>query len=176
MRCKEANSFLPPCGNGFWFNFRRSDDRKFKEAVKVQRLRKKMVRCELAIQFLVRCRDAGVYPKFSRWKNANNKDPRTRDRYRRKVLLDEIRAKHLELRAHKTTVAKAEEILYNGTPRSTVADDGLHQGNGLPTESTPTQSTRMTFIKKTVIRWSINPLNEAERPLVQRTQPFHGAK
>ena len=127
-----------------------------------------MVRCELAIQFLVRCGDAGVYPKFSRWKNANNKDPRTRDRYRRKVLLDEIRAKHLELRAHKTTVAKAEEILYNGTPRSALADDSLHQGNGLPTESTPTQSTPMTFIKKTVLRWSINRLNEAERRLVQK--------
>ena len=134
-------------GNGFWFNFRRSDDRKFKEAVKVQRLRKKMVRCELAIQFLVRCKDAGVYPKFSRWKNANSKDPRTRDRYRRKVLLDEIRAKHLELRAHRIAVAKAEEILYNGTPQSTMAEDSLHQGNGSPTESPPTQSTPMTFIR-----------------------------
>ena len=139
-------------GNGFWFNFRRSDDRKFKEAVKVQRLRKKMVRCELAIQFLVRCRDAGVYPKFSRWKNANNKDPKTRDRYRRKVLLDEIRAKHLELRAHRIAVAKAEDILYNGAPQSTMAEGNLHQGNGSPTESPPTQSTPMTFIRKTVLR------------------------
>ena len=81
-------------GTGSWMNYRNTDENSYKQAVKVQRMNKKLTRCELAIKFLVKCRDANVFPKFTRWKNANDKDIKTRNRYRRKVLLDEIRNKH----------------------------------------------------------------------------------
>ena len=47
-------------GNGFWLNYRQSDEMSYKQAVKVQRLQKKLLRCELAIKFLTKCRDANV--------------------------------------------------------------------------------------------------------------------
>ena len=40
-------------GNGYWLNFRNSDEERYRKAVKIQRLRKKLVRCEMAIKFLV---------------------------------------------------------------------------------------------------------------------------
>ena len=127
-------------GSGYWMNLRRSDESRYKNAVKVQRIRKKLIRCELAIQFLARCRDTNVFPKFTRWKNANNKDAKTRERYRRKVLLDELKKKHQEVKTLRDTVKTAETDLY----------------------------AAMTFIKKNVLKWSISRLNEAERQLVQK--------
>ena len=127
-------------GHGYWNRLRISEEETYKKAVKVQRLKKKLVRCELAITFLTKCRDSNVYPAFTRWKNANSKDRRSRDRYRRKVLLDEIRSKHTEARNLRSEVTSAENDLY----------------------------PPMTFIKKNVLRWSISRLGEAERRLVER--------
>ena len=73
-------------GSGYWLNLRNSDEETYRQAVKVQRINKKLLRCELAIKFLTRCRDTGVFPKFTRWKNANSKHIQSRNKYRRKVL------------------------------------------------------------------------------------------
>ena len=113
---------------------------RYEKAVKLQRTRKKLVRCELAIRFLTKCRDTNLFPKFTRWKNANGLDPPSRNRYRRKVLLDEIKSKHQQLRQLRDAVKLAETALF----------------------------TDMTFIKKSILRWSIERLNEAERRLVQK--------
>ena len=56
------------------------------------------------------------------------------------MLLDEIKQKHLELKNHREKVTEAETGLY------------------------PT----MTFMRKTVLKWSIHRLNEGERLLVQK--------
>ena len=101
-------------GQGFWINYRNTDEESHQQAVKVQRIYKKLARCELAIKFLVRCRDANVFPKFTRWKNANTKDFKVKNKYRRKVLLDEIREKHNQLRKLKDEASKEEDLLYTG--------------------------------------------------------------
>ena len=59
-------------GSGFWINYRNTDEDSYRQAVKLQRMSKKMVRCELAIKFLAKCRDANVFPKFTRWKNVRH--------------------------------------------------------------------------------------------------------
>ena len=127
-------------GTGYWSQLRRSDSPTYERAVKLQRTKKKLVRCELAIKFLAKCRDTNVFPKFTSRRNANRKDPRTRNKYRRKILLDELRKKHQEARKLRDTI-KPEEI-------------ALFQD--------------MTYIKKSILRWSIQRLNEAERLLVQK--------
>ena len=114
-------------GQGFWINYRNTDQQSYQQAVKVQKTYKKLTRCELAIKFLVRCRDADVFPKFTRWKNANSKDFKMKKKYRRKVLLDEIREKRNLLRRLKEEVLKESDLLY--------AD--------------------MTFIRKWVLKYSI---------------------
>ena len=80
-------------GSGYWLNLRNSDEETYRQAVKVQRINKKLLLCELAIKFLTRCRDTAVFPKFTRWKNANSKHIKSRNKYRRKVLLEEIKVK-----------------------------------------------------------------------------------
>ena len=91
-------------GNGFWINYRQSDENSHKQAVKVQRLQKKLIRCELAIKYMTKCRDANVFPNFTRWKNANAKATKDRNKFRKKVLIDEIRDKHSQLRRIKDEV------------------------------------------------------------------------
>ena len=99
-------------GSGYWQTLRRSDETTYKKAVKLKRIRKKLVRCELAIRFLTKCRDTNLFPKFTRWKNANGMDPRSRNRYRRKVILDEIKSKHQEVRQIRDAVKLAETALF----------------------------------------------------------------
>ena len=100
-------------GNGFWSNYRISDENSYKQAVKLQKLQKKLIRCELSIKFMTKCRDTNVFPKFTRWKNANSKAIKDRNKYRRKVLLDAIRDKHNQLRKLKEDVLIESNKLYN---------------------------------------------------------------
>ena len=127
-------------GQGYWINYRNTDQPSYQQAVKVQKIYKKLTRCELAIKFLVRCRDADVFPKFTRWKNANSKDFKTKKKYRRKVLLDEIREKRNLLRRLKDEVTKESDLLY--------AD--------------------MTFLKKYALKYSISKGIEIEKRLVTK--------
>ena len=100
-------------GSGFWLKFRNADENSYNQAVKVQRIEKKLVRCERAIQFMVNCRDANVFPKFTRWKNTNTKDIKLRNKYRRKVLLDEIREKHNTARQLRDELTVESKKLYD---------------------------------------------------------------
>ena len=127
-------------GSGFWINYRNTDEDSYKQAVKVQRMNKKLVRCELAIKFLAKCRDANVFPKFTRWKNANSKDIKTRNKHRRRVLLDEIRDKHQQLKKLRDDISAECTKLY----------------------------TPMTFMKKCIVKWSIRRATEVERCLVEK--------
>ena len=127
-------------GNQFWNKYRQSDEESYKQAVKLQRLEKKLIRCELAIAFMSKCRDTNVFPKFTRWKNANQKAVKDRNKYRRKVLLDEIRNKHSQLRQMKNEVKAESTMLYSN----------------------------MTFMKKWMVKRSIQIIIDAEKKLVQK--------
>ena len=98
------------------------------------------MRCELAIALMSKCRDANVFPKFTRWKNANAKPIKDRNKYRRKVLLDEVRTKHTQLRQMKEEVKVGSAKLY----------------------------TNMTYMKKWTVTKSIQNINDAEKILVQK--------
>ena len=127
-------------GEGFWINYRNTDTQSYQQAVKVQKIYKKLTRCELAIKFLVRCRDAGVFPKFTRWKNANSKDFKMKNKYRRKVLLDEIREKRNLLSMLKEKVSKESDLLY----------------------------ANMTFMRKWALKYSIAKGAEIEKRMVTK--------
>ena len=127
-------------GRGYWSNYRSTDEESYQQAVKVRRIYKKLARAELAIKFLAQCRDANVFPKFTRWKNANNKDPKLRNKYRRKILLDEIREKHSQVKKLKEEARKEADLLYNG----------------------------MTFMKSWMLKHSINNITEIEKRLVNK--------
>ena len=60
-------------GRGFWSNYRDSDNESYKQAIKTQRIFKKLTRCEEAIKFMKKCRDTNVFPKFTRWKIVNGR-------------------------------------------------------------------------------------------------------
>ena len=115
-------------GNGYWTNLRNADETTYKQAVKIRRLRENVMKCEQAIKFLCKCRDANIQPMFTRWKNTRDKDHKTKKRYRRKILLDEIKSKHDKLRTLKGNLSNEEQLLYTG----------------------------MTFLRKTSLKYSIN--------------------
>ena len=127
-------------GSGFWINYRNTDEESYRQAIRVQRIHKKLARCELAIKFMVKCRDTNVFPKFTRWKNANSKDIKVRSKYRRKVLLDEIREKHNQLKKLKDEILKESKLLYDN----------------------------MTFMKRWIVKHSIRNITEIEKRLVNK--------
>ena len=84
-------------GSNFWQNLRNDNPLIYKQAVKVERLAKKISKQELDIKFLVNCRDEYVYPKFRRWKNVKSNSVKHMNRFYRKILLNEISSKHRPL-------------------------------------------------------------------------------
>ena len=84
-------------GSKFWQNLQNDNPLIYKKAVKVERLAKKISKHELDIKFLVNCRDEYVYPKFIRWKNVKSNSVKHKNRFYRKILLDEISNKHRSL-------------------------------------------------------------------------------
>ena len=99
-----------------------------------------MVRYEQAIKFFRKCRDASVFPKFTRWKIINGKSEKIKSKYRRKILLDEIRAKNDLLR-------NLKEQLQNETTE-------LYQN--------------ITYMKKWMIKYSIENIVKQEERLVEK--------
>lgn len=59
----------------------------------VERISKKLLKCQLDVKFLISCRDENVNPKFSRWKNLKPLGTKLRNRFYRRILLDEIDTK-----------------------------------------------------------------------------------
>ena len=67
-------------GKGFWYNLRLSDKNVYTQAIKIERLIKKVTRCECTVKFLYKFRDNDVFPKFVRSRNINNQ-PLKKNRY-----------------------------------------------------------------------------------------------
>ena len=85
-------------GNGFRNNLRNADKKLYKETIKVERLLLNLKKYECNLSFLIKCRDANVYPKFVRFKNLQNKPYEIKNRYYRHILLDEIASKSKSIR------------------------------------------------------------------------------
>ena len=102
-------------GNGFWKNIRRSDPDCYRRAVEFERIRKKLKKAELDLKFLYDCRDEDLHPKFTRWKNFNTLDDRAKHRAYRKVLNDEIKAKHKHIRKLRLIHAQKENSFSSST-------------------------------------------------------------
>ena len=49
-------------GKGFWYNLQLSDKKVYREAIKVERLMKKIMRCECTLMFLFNGRNNDVSP------------------------------------------------------------------------------------------------------------------
>ena len=107
---------------------------------RTQRISKKLVRCEQAIKFMKQCRDANIFPKFTRWKIVNGRSEKIKSSYRRKVLLDEIRAKNELLRQLKVELNNESEALYRN----------------------------MTYMKKWMVKHSIQNTAEDEKVKVEK--------
>ena len=102
-------------GKGFWYNLRLSDKKVYREAMRVERLMKKIKRCECTLKFLFNCRNNDVFPKFVCWKNVNRQPFKKKSRYYRRILLDEIDEKTKYLKTLKTQLTQQQKLLYENT-------------------------------------------------------------
>ena len=127
-------------GAGFWNNYRNTEIDSYRKASKTQRIQKKLVRCEQAIKFLKQCRDANVFPKFTRWKMINGKTEKIKSKYRRRILLDEIRNKIKLVRKLMEELQIANVLLYEN----------------------------MTYIEKWMVKHSLEVVTKNEEKAVQK--------
>ena len=81
-------------GKGFWYNLQLSGKKVYREAIKVERLMKKIMCCECTLMFLFNGRNNDVSPKFVCWKNVNRQPFKKKNRYYRCILLYEINEKN----------------------------------------------------------------------------------
>ena len=100
-------------GKAFWCYLRLSDKKVYKQGIKVERLMKKINRCECMLKFLYNCRYKDVFPKFVRLRNINNQPLKKKSRYYRRILFDEIDEKIKHLKNLKLQLVK-EHALLNG--------------------------------------------------------------
>ena len=64
------------------------------KAFLVERLAKKLNKQELNIKFFVTYGDEYFYPKLTQWKNIKSNHVKQKNRFYRKIQLDEINSKH----------------------------------------------------------------------------------
>ena len=102
-------------GSGFWRNLRNDNNILYKQATKIERLPKKLKKYELDLKFLISCRDLGVYPKFTRWKNVKHNKKSVRTTFYRRVLLDEITSKHRAVKSTRRELNNGKKILFSST-------------------------------------------------------------
>ena len=82
----------------FCYNLRGTDNNTYKIAIVVERTKKKIEKCNLDISFLNECRDGNVFPNFIKVKKFKDMEKKHRNRYYRRLLLDEISNKHKRLK------------------------------------------------------------------------------
>ena len=56
--------FKLSAGNGFWNSLQVADKKLYQQTIKVERTLLELKRYECNLTFLMKCRDASVYPKF----------------------------------------------------------------------------------------------------------------
>ena len=102
-------------GNGFWNNLQIADKKLYQPSIKVERLSLTLKRYECNLKFLMKCRDTGVYPKFARYKNLKSKPYKIKNRYYRRILLDEITTKNRSILNFRKQLYETETALHEST-------------------------------------------------------------
>ena len=98
-------------GKGFWYQLWVTDKPTFKKVIAVERTRKKVEKCKLDINFLVKCRESNPYPTFTKVKRLKGMNQKVRNRYHRCLLLDEISNKHKRLKSLNKQLAGETDTL-----------------------------------------------------------------
>ena len=81
-------------GKGFWRNLRETDNALRTVAIDYQKCYLKYQKAELDLQFLYRCKNNGIFPKFIRYKHIKDKHKRIRTKYYSRFLKEAIDEKH----------------------------------------------------------------------------------
>ena len=102
-------------GSRFWLNLRNDDSNLYKKAVVVERLAKKLRKYELDRNFLITCRDENLTPKFTRWKNLKNNNMKVKNRFYKRILIDEINSNYNKIKEAKSLLEKRKTELYSST-------------------------------------------------------------
>ena len=102
-------------GSRFWHKIQNDNNILYKQATKIERPAKKLKKYELDLKFLVSCRDLGVYPKFTCWKNVKHNKKSVRTKFYRSVLLDEIASKHHTVKSTGRELNNGMKILFSST-------------------------------------------------------------
>ena len=71
----------------------------FKKVITLESARKKVEKCKLDINFLIKCRESNLYPTFTKVKCLKDMNKKVRNRYHRRLLLDEISNIHKRLKS-----------------------------------------------------------------------------
>ena len=93
-------------GKGFWYQLPVTDKQTFKKIITVERTRKNVEKWKLDINFLVKCRESNCILK--RLTNINKK---VRNRYHRRLLVDEIQNKCKRLKSLNKQLANETNTL-----------------------------------------------------------------
>ena len=123
---------------GIWFNLRIADPAGHKVAITYQRHHKKLMKAEMDLKFLLRCRDASVYPTIVKWKILRKMKPKDRNRYHERNL--------------KQSITEMNEKLRNLRKDNATMDDNLKKS--------------LTWMKYNVFKFSIRRLLSNEREKV----------
>ena len=98
-------------GKGFWYQLRVTDKSTFKKVITVERTRKKVGKCKLDITFVVKCREINLCPTITKVKRSKDMNKKVRNRYHRRLLLDEISNKHKRLKSLNKQLANETDTL-----------------------------------------------------------------
>ena len=96
---------------GFWYQLPLTGKQTFKKIITVERTRKKVEKWKLDINFLVKCRESNLYPTFTKVKRLKDINKKVRNRYHRRLLLDEISNKCKRLKSLNKQLASETDTL-----------------------------------------------------------------
>ena len=92
-----------------------ADKRFYQQKIKVERLLLNLKRYECNLTCLIKCRDAGVYPKFVHCKNFNNKPYKVKNRYYHLILLEKVTTMDRSIDNFKKQLYEVETALHKST-------------------------------------------------------------
>ncbi len=99
----------------FWHNLRATDPSLHADVITYQKLYFKVKKTELDLNFLIKCRDNNITPKFVRWKNLKFKRHNLRSTYHGKILKETIQDQHKSLVTLKKSLNEQEILLTSRT-------------------------------------------------------------
>ena len=95
----------------FWNNIRNSDFMLYKIVTSTERLAKKLKKHEPDLRLLITSRDEGVYPKFTCWNNLKTRNIKEKNKFSRRILLDEISSKRKAIKSLRKQYTTSTEFV-----------------------------------------------------------------